>query len=75
MSDNIVQNKLLMIDEVGPLLIDKADAKLLIRDMKKYSFTMNSKLDNSILNRLLYHIIVVYIRSDAYRFRVYKINN
>lgn len=75
MSDNIVQNKLLMIDEVGSLLIDKADVKLLIRDMKKYSFTMNSKLDNSILDGLLHHIIVIYIRSDVYRLSVYKINN
>jgi len=43
MSDNIVQNKLLMIEKVGSLLINEADTKLLIRDMKKYSFTMNSK--------------------------------
>ena len=47
MSDNIVQNKLLMIDEVGSLLIDEANAKLLIRDMKKYSFTMDSKRELS----------------------------
>jgi len=75
MSDNIVVKKLLMIDEVGSLLIDEANAKLLIRDMKKYSFTMNSKLDNSILDGLLHHIIVAHIRSDAYRLSVYKINN
>ena len=56
-------------------MIDEANAKLLIRDMKKYSFTMNSKLDNSILDRLLHHIIVVYIQSDVYRSSVYKINN
>jgi len=75
MSDNIVVKKLLMIDEVGSLLIDKADVKLLIRDMKKHSFTMNSKLDNSILDGHLHHIIVVYIRSDVYRLSGYKINN
>src|SRR5699024_12556366 len=75
MSDNIVvKNKLLMIDEVISLLIDEVNAKLLIRDMKKYSFTMNSKLDNSILDRLLHHIIVVDIQSDVYRLSVYKIN-
>ena len=37
MSDNIVvKNKLLMIDEVISLLIDEVNAKLLIRDMKRY---------------------------------------
>ena len=76
MSDNIVvKNKLLMIDEVISLLIDEVNARLLIRDMKRCFFTMNSKLDNSILDRLLHHIIVVYIQSDVYRSSIYKINN